>query len=316
MLVKYLLDETSAAEEQAVKAWIDADASHKKYFEQLRLIWDTSKQMALQSAIDEHKAWERFRGRVAKGGSSTTTHTPKKQLTWTRIAAAIVFLAGIALIGYVLTNSQSTPKEIALTSRQTTLKDTLPDGTILTLNKNTTLTYPERFHGSKRAVKLEGEAFFDVAHDKTKPFTVQVKDVTVMVVGTSFNIKDEKDSTGIVVETGIVQVIHHAGTIELRAGERITIAVNGQPGIKEKVTDKLYNYYRSREFVCEDTPLWKLIQVVNEAYNTNIIIGNEALRNLPINTTFNNESLDQVLNVISLTFNIKIIKQDNKIILQ
>ena len=64
---------------------------------------------------------------------------------------------------------------------------------------------------------------------------------------------------------------------------------------KEQVTDKLYNYYRTKQFVCDDTPLWKLVEVVNEAYNSNILIGDPAIRNLTITTTFDNESLDQVL---------------------
>jgi transmembrane sensor len=312
MLVKFLLGEASPAEEQSVRAWIEADVSHKKYFEQFQLIWDTSKQLALKSTVDENKAWEKFRHRVAK----PIARKPKKLFAWTRIAAAIVILLGIGLVGYLLTNTQTPPKEISLASLDNTLRDTLPDGTQLTLNKKSTLSYPDRFTGDKREVTLSGEGFFDVTPDKKKPFIIQARDLKVVVVGTSFNIKEQPDSTEVIVETGIVQVIHRTDTVELKAGESIAIAVNGQPGTKQKVADKLYNYYRSKEFVCEETPLWKLVEVVNEAYNTNIIIGNDAIRHLPISTTFNNESLDQVLNVISLTFNITVIKKDDQVILQ
>jgi transmembrane sensor len=310
MLVKYLLREASPAEEQAVRSWIDADASHKKYFEQFRLIWDSSKQLALQSTVDENKAWEKFRHRTI------ATQKPRKMFAWTRIAAAIVVLLGIGLVGYLLINRQTPPKDVSLASLDNTLRDTLPDGTQLILNKRSTLAYPDRFTGDKREVTLSGEAFFDVSPDKEKPFIIQARDVKVVVVGTSFNIKEQTDSTEVIVETGIVQVIHRTDTVELRAGESITIAADGEPGTKQKVTDKLYNYYRSREFVCDETPLWKLVEVVNEAYNTQIIIANDAIRHLTISTTFNNESLDQVLNVISLTFNITVIKKDNQVILQ
>ena len=85
---------------------------------------------------------------------------------------------------------------------------------------------------------------------------------------------------------------------------------------KEKVTDQLYKYYRTKEFVCDDTPLWKLVEVINEAYNSHIVIGNPALKDMSITTTFNNESLEQVLNVVSLTLNIRIIKEGDTIILQ
>lgn len=311
MLVKYLLGETSATEDQSVKDWIDADPSHKKYFEQFRLIWDTSKQLALQSTVDENKAWDRFRHRV-----HIPTTSPKWMFGWTRIAAAIIVLLGIGLAAYFMINRETAPKEMSLTAAGTTRNDTLPDGTQLTLNKQSTINYPDRFTGNKREVTLSGEAFFNVAHDKQKPFIIQARDVRVIVVGTSFNIKEQPDSTEVIVETGIVQVIHRADTAQLTAGESITIAADGRPGIKQKVTDKLYNYYRSREFACHNTPLWKLVEVINEAYDSNIVFGNETLRHLPITTTFTNESLDQVLNVISLTFNIRVTRKDNQIILE
>jgi ferric-dicitrate binding protein FerR (iron transport regulator) len=105
--------------------------------------------------------------------------------------------------------------------------------------------------------------------------------------------------------------------VELIAGEKIIMSANDSNATKEKVNDKLYNYYRSKEFVCDDTPLWKLVQVVNEAYNAKIIIGRKELSDKRLTTTFNNESLEQVLEVIHLTFDITIIKkEDGQIILQ
>jgi ferric-dicitrate binding protein FerR (iron transport regulator) len=87
-----------------------------------------------------------------------------------------------------------------------------------------------------------------------------VNEVLVTVVGTSFNIKSENGNTEIVVETGIVRVTRSGKTVELIAGEKIIMSANGSNATKEKVSDKLYNYYRSKEFVCDDTPLWKLVQ--------------------------------------------------------
>jgi ferric-dicitrate binding protein FerR (iron transport regulator) len=85
---------------------------------------------------------------------------------------------------------------------------------------------------------------------------------------------------------------------------------------KEIVEDRLYNYYRSKEFVCDDTPLWKLVEVLNEAYGANIIIENKELRGLKLNTTFNNESLDRILEVIATTFDITVTPEKDRIILK
>jgi ferric-dicitrate binding protein FerR (iron transport regulator) len=209
-------------------------------------------------------------------------------------------------------NNNSEPKEMVARAGQNVLVDTLPDGSVITLNKRATITYPSKFKGNSRAIALNGEAFFKVAPDKKKPFIISVDDVQV-----SFNIKSENGNTEVVVETGIVEVTKFGRTVELVAGEKIVLSANDSNATKEKVSDKLYNYYRSKEFVCDDTPLWKLVQVVNEAYDAKIIIGRKELNDKTLTTTFNNESLEQVLEVIRLTFDITIIKKENgQIILQ
>jgi len=200
---------------------------------------------------------------------------------------------------------------------QNVLVDTLSDGSVITLNKRSTITYPSKFKGNTRTIALKGEAFFNVAPDKKKPFIISVNDVRVTVVGTSFNIKSENGSTEVVVETGIVRVTRSGKTVELNAGEKIVMDAKDSTTVKEAVSDKLYNYYRSKEFVCDETPLWKLVQVLNEAYDSKIIIGRKELNEKRITTTFYNESLEKILEIIHLTFDITVIKkEDGQIILQ
>jgi ferric-dicitrate binding protein FerR (iron transport regulator) len=196
------------------------------------------------------------------------------------------------------------------------LNDTLSDGSIVTINKGSSISYNPKFKGDTRQVALKGEAFFNVTPNRKKPFVITVDDVRITVVGTTFNVKNSNGSTEVVVETGVVRVTRGEETIELKANERV--AVNAQVPVlsKEEVSDKLYNYYRTKEFVCDDTPLWKLVEVVNEAYAAKIVIGDPAIRNLTITTTFDNESLEQVLNVIKETFNITVIKEGDTITLK
>jgi ferric-dicitrate binding protein FerR (iron transport regulator) len=105
--------------------------------------------------------------------------------------------------------------------------------------------------------------------------------------------------------------------VELNAGEKIVMDAKDSIASKEAVSDKLYNYYRSKEFVCDETPLWKLVQVLNEAYDAKIIIGRKELNDKRITTIFYNESLEKILEIIHLTFDITVIKkEDGQIILQ
>ncbi|MEO6455953.1 MAG: FecR domain-containing protein [Ginsengibacter sp.] len=267
----------------------------------------------MTSAVDENKAWENLHKRIANRAQGN-----KKSIRFSliRVAAAAVLIIGFGLISYIIFNKENAPKELVLQSQQQVVNDTLPDGSMVTLNKRSSISYPSRFTGHTRKVVLKGEAFFNVSADKNKPFIISAGDAEITVVGTSFNVKNENEQTQVVVENGIVRVRENGKTIVLNAGERTTVSGAIVIPVKEKVTDKLYNYYRSREFVCDDTPLWKLIEVVNEAYDVNIIFGKKELRDLRMNTTFYSQPLDRILDIIHQTFDIQITRNGNQIILE
>lgn len=84
----------------------------------------------------------------------------------------------------------------------------------------------------------------------------------------------------------------------------------------EANTDQLYNYYRSKLFVADNTPLWRVVEILNEAYDSKIIIGNDQIKDLPLTTTFKDEPLDSVIKVITQTFKITAVKQDGQTILR
>jgi len=231
-----------------------------------------------------------------------------------RIAATVIIVLGIGILGYWIFSDRT--NEMTVVAQQMVVIDTLPDNSVVTVNKGSSISYLSKFKGETRQVSLKGEAFFNVTPNKKKPFIIAVNDVQITVVGTSFNVKTVNGNTDVVVETGIVKVTRAGKTVELKANEEVVVNAKDSALTKEKVSDQLYKYYRTKEFICDDTPLWKLVEVINEAYNSHVVIGDPALKDMGITTTFNNESLEQVLNVISLTLNIKIIKEGDTIILQ
>lgn len=316
LLIKFLLKETDSYENELVDKWLALDAANVKHFNQLKFLWDSSKHLASESTVDEHAAWERFKQKTIEHGP--TKVIPLKRTNWLRIAAILCVLIGAGWLSYRFAIRPNLfPESLALQTQINTRIDTLPDGSVITLNKFSALKYPEKFVGNSRNISLEqGEAFFDVAKNKNKPFIIRVKDVTVKVVGTSFNIKITDKNTEVIVETGIVQVSKNGKTIELLPSEKVTVNNNNSSLIKENSTDHLYNYYRSKEFEANNTPLKRVIEVLNEAYGAHIILEREELGEMPLTTTFKNESLDDILDVISKTFNLKVEKKNKTIIIR
>lgn len=315
LLVKYLANEATPPEQDMVEAWISSSEANRHYFHHFQLIWDESRQLAATTTVDENKAWQKFQRRIKKEETQKTTTS---RFGWWSIAASILIIAGAAwFIGSILKNKRNQTTEVLnIASINEVKKDTLPDGSIATLNKHTVLSYPVSFKGKTRNVKLNGEAFFNVKPDKEKPFVIDVNNVQIKVVGTSFNVRSYNGITEVIVETGIVQVIKAGETIELKAGERTSLGQKDSTAAKEQSADKLYNYYISKTFVCDNTPLWKLVEKLNEAYGVNIKIEREQLRKLPLTVTFDEESLDTILNIISQTLMIKISRNDNEIIIR
>ena len=291
-----------------MQQWLKADEANIAYYNQLKKIWEESRQLASTSTVDENKAWKSFQKRIHPSPVRVA------RFGWMRIAASVIIIAGIGLLGYWLLNQPV--EEITSIAQQDVLNDTLPDGSVVNINKGSMISYPAKFQKGTRQVVLKGEAFFKVEPNKEKPFVVLAKGVRITVVGTSFNVKNINGNIEVVVETGIVRVSIGERSEELTANEKLVVNAKDSVMTEEKVSDQLYKYYRTKEFVCDETPLWKLVQVINEAYHSQVIIGNPALKDMTLTTTFHNESLEQVLNVISITFNIKVVKQGNNIILQ
>ncbi len=320
-LVSYLLDEAGAGQREEVEAWIGENELNRRYFEHFRLLWEASRGLAGELVVDEQAAWQRFREKTylaspkAKLPPNTRLRSLHNYARGLRIAASVLLLVGLGALAYFLLDRRSGPI-IHYASLDSTSVRELSDGSVVTLNRHAIISYEKNFRGNQRKVSLQGEAFFAVAPDKNKPFVVEVNDVTVAVLGTSFNIASTPDLVEVIVESGSVKVEKNHIAVTLFPQESITVRREDTLLIKEKNTDQLHNYYHTGEFVCDNTPLWKLVQALNEAFNTNIIIQNEELRNLPLTTTFHHESLENILGVISETFSISIAYQDDSILLR
>ncbi|MCE7063254.1 FecR family protein [Dyadobacter sp. CY343] len=318
LLVKSLLDEATVAEQMEINQWLSDSDDNLRYFEHFELIWQQSKELEIRSIVDENAAWKRFKDRVnfPQEKENLVSMYQKPVFNQFRVAATILLAVCTGWLAYLLVGNQLGNEQITISSGEQTLTDTLPDGSVVVLNRRSTISYPEHFTGAKRSVALTGEAFFDVTPDKAKPFIISVNDVTVRVVGTSFNVKNSIEKTEVVVETGLVEVARDTQMIKVKPKEKATASRVAGGLTKQKSQDEFYKYYRTNRLICEDTPLWRLVEILNEAYEAEIVIENERIRNLPINTTFEQKSLENIIAVISETFSITAEQDGKRIILK
>jgi transmembrane sensor len=318
LLVKYLLDEVSDEERNQVLRWVSQSEANQKQLEHFSLLWRESKKLESETVVDEEKAWRKFKTSIHTPAKPAPLMTIKRRSNWLGRTAAVVLLALGTILALLLLRKNPLPaSELAyIQSADSAVVQTLSDGSVITLNKQSSIAYQKQFNGTSREVALTGEAFFNVAPDKSKPFIIKVNDVLVKVVGTSFNIRSHRGQTEVIVETGVVEVTRLQKKLVLRAKEKTVIADSTDHLIKENASNQLYQHYRTNEFVCDNTPLWQLVEVLNETYSANIVIADPSLRKLPLTATFHQESLEGVLEIVSKTLALTVIKEKDAIILR
>ena len=315
LLVKYLLGEADAQEHLTLNKWREALAENERYYQHFELIWKESKAINAPGKIDENEAWARLKQRIDRPAQPKLNEPKRISLNWKNlagIAAVLVLMLGGA---YFIYNQQSN-KMLIVESDLVVRTETLPDGSVVTLNKNASISYPKKFSGNTRSVVLNGEAFFNISPNKEKPFIIKANGVDIKVVGTSFNVKSGTEKTEVIVETGIVEVSKNNNVVRLSPKEKAIVSAANDKPTKGNSQDMLYNYYRSNEFECINIPLWRVVEVLNEAYAAEIVIANPDIKDLKFRTNLINQKLDDNLAIIAETLDISIEKRGNEILLK
>lgn len=191
----------------------------------------------------------------------------------------------------------------------------LPDGSNVTLNKNTKLVYPRKFVDN-RNLQLDGEAFFMVREDKEHPFIIKSGDILVEVVGTSFNVFARKNQNlvQVVVESGKVAVYNeefHPLTKDILVkGEKINYS--RESGIRsiQPNNDLNYDAWKTGRILFNNSTLQYVTSLLEKLYGTDIELINPMLNECRISVSFEKESLDFILKTLTETLDLELIKTE------
>ncbi|ACT93488.1 FecR family protein [Dyadobacter fermentans] len=183
---------------------------------------------------------------------------------------------------------------------------TLPDGSRVTLEPGATLYYPAEFAQNQRDVFLKGDVFFDIAHDKSRPFYVHANNIVTKVLGTSFTIRENKSTNAIevAVMTGVVEVKQVDTEPRAEQQEQKVVLTQNKKATFYPEEEKLVTgLVEQPKVILEksgqmpkivfnyiEKPLPDIVKVLEEAYGVKIAIGNENLRNCIITADLSQES--------------------------
>ncbi|SOD15327.1 FecR family protein [Pedobacter xixiisoli] len=235
----------------------------------------------------------------------------RKLPTWFPLATAamLTIVAGtIWLIGMPKKEQQLILEETITRAAERKII-TLGDGSVITLNNDSRIKYPKVFSDTLREVYLEGEAFFDVAKNKYKPFVVKTGKLSIKVLGTSFNIKhySADQNINVVVATGKVGV-KAAGqhqTWLLTPGHQLLYDKLNASAVQNLVDPADYIAWQRSELIFKDERLEDICKRLERWYDVKITIRNAQLKNKRISLKQKNESLSTVLKMLGIVGDFK-----------
>ena len=181
---------------------------------------------------------------------------------------------------------------------------TLSDGTRVWMNSDSKIKYPVDFNSQNRRVWISGEVYFEVAHNKDKPFFVNVGDVSIKVLGTKFNVESYKneDFIATTLVEGSVQLTKNNESVIIRPNERAITKINEKKFKIEKVRSRDYILWKDGIFYFDNKNLAEIMTKLERWYNVSVFFQNSQLKDLRFSVEVKRfKNIEEVLNLISET---------------
>lgn len=280
-LISFIASNQSVNDRSGVIEWIKAADENKEEYIQYKNLW----------AIMQHgKDMPEAKIQDALSLVRKKSNQKKQSFRLWNVAKYAAFVVLALLAGYLI-GTRGFHEEITTTeffvpngNRSSVV---LPDGSKVWISNGTKLIYPEKFTGETRVVELEGEGFFDVTHDKTRPFIVKIGQNRIKVLGTKFAVVAYPDDQSI--------------KAELISGKiRFDLKDNNQTGrfhsylmtpsqslvfdkfsgkiTESKVTDSFYDYWQNGVYQFKEETFEELAKKIERIYNVEVTFEEEMLK--------------------------------------
>ncbi len=315
-LYKFALNKlNNDSEIEEVVKWIESSDENKKEFETVKNLWAIS-------GFENYDSYVK-----AKSGSEVILR--KKRIIpmyLLRYAAIFILAFTIGSISVYFLGNNRTDKlswnEIIVPEGESA-EVYLSDNTHVWLNSNTKLTYPAKFQGKEREVKLSGEAYFDVTHNPKNPFYVHTTELSVAVTGTSFNVQafEQDDNVNVTLVEGKVKLQNPGGKVltELSPGENAHFNLAKNTLSIVETDTEYYTSWKDGFLVFKNEKLEDIVKKFERWYNIQVVFEDEEIKQIEYTgTILKNKPIDQIFNILKYTaeidYSIEIINNKPSII--
>ncbi len=330
MLVRTFAGEASAAEREELAAWTRADPARAEEVEALGALWEASGTLPPRQ-VDVDAAWARAaeRAGLASGRKTIPLH-PRRRSLWQgpalRIAALLVLAVGGALLwrpGSAFVRDHVRGRTVA-TGKGERVQVTLSDGTRVLLGVESRLRWPRRFGGDRRDVRLEGAAYFEVAPDPSRPFSVYTDDAVTRVLGTRFTVRDYDgaEPARVAVTEGKVSVRparapsdDPAAVAVLVKGQAAEVRASGGAAVVGRAREQRDLAWTRGTIAFENAPVPEVVAEIGRWYDVQIQVPDPGLASRHLTISFENEPLETLLQEIAAVLGARVDRRGRVIVL-
>ena len=323
-IARYVAGRCTPDEAAEVRRWLAQDPARAALVNGLVRLWKLVRRMSHVWDVDG--AWHAMglgrepdhslplpmmeRGAGGAGGAGGEARS------WGWRVAAVAVLACATLTGVLVHRNRRAAvaplREIATRRGQrATLR--LPDGTRVDLGVASAIRYAPAYGGRERDVYLEGEAYFEVAPDPKKPFTVYAANAITRDRGTKFGVSAYPGANQ--VEVVVVEGSVDLSGLVLGAADLGRLDRGGRLRIERGVDTAAWLGWRRDRLVFRNTPLRDVLAQLGRWYDTDLQLGDSALGDYPLTASLHGEPLDKVLDLISAALNVRVVRRNSTILL-
>lgn len=327
-VVQYFNGELTGGDIQQVINWKNASKENYNFYNDIKTLLQATNIYFNPHRFNSKKAWNKFVN-TSSYKKDNKIFKYKKIFTYLfRVAALLFIVFTIGYITYDLTNAYKQPKiEYAQTIVPNGQKINLllPDSTSVWLNSGTFLKYPKYFNNQTREVYLEGEAYFDVRENKSKPFIINTSHaLQIKVLGTKFNISSYSNENQIetTVIEGSVKVYQTKenqetdNSIILQPNQQATYLIKENKMSFKEVDSKISQAWIYGNYIFKNESLDIIMKKLERAFDIKVYFKDQDIKQIRLSGRFrDDEPIEQVMHIIKITTQIEYSINEDKIYL-
>jgi len=308
---RFLSGELNSSEHEEFAAQINQNPELNKEFQTIAQYWNKMDDQN-STRFDSEQAWSKLEHRIA----NQQDEKRKKFIKAPKMAIAAAIILGFGLLALLVAYFLPGHNQIRYVAEQR-MEITLPDNSTVILKKGSELTLDERFNKKTRNTNLKGQAWFDVAANDDKTFIIEAARTNIEVVGTAFSVDSRPNRPDLViVKSGTVKVNHKytKESMVLQADEYAE-ADNKRLYAITKVNPN-YLSWALQDFYFSNATLNFVATKLEEAFGKNVVFADSSIGKMQISATFKNQSLKEIVDIISETHNLQYTFADENVVLK